>query len=184
MDVWDVCSIIFIIIMFVAFGKILPKIIDGFLFTGRYEFSRIPCFIAFISLVAAVYTNSNSKHSVMHKILQLKDWFAGLENKWWLAVIAMIIIAIIFIIVGDSCLSLVPTIMGSILLVSALMLLECCIHIQIEENNIKTMLAGQGLDSTVIELYAGNMSVLKIANLVDKTPREIYDILKDNDIYK
>ena len=46
------------------------------------------------------------------------------------------------------------------------------------------MLAEQGLDDTVIELYAGNTSVLRIANLVDKMPREIYDILKDNDIYK
>lgn len=184
MDIWDVCSIIFIIIMFVAFGKILPKIIDGFLFTGRYELSRIPCFIAFISLVAVVYTNSNSKHSVMRKMLQLKDWFLGLENKWWLAVIAMIIIAIIFIVVGDSCLSLVTIIIGGILLLSSLMFLLHGVSIQSEESKVKTMLAGQGLDDTVIELYAGNISVLKIANLVDKTPREIYRILKDNEIYK
>ena len=35
----------------------------------------------------------------------------------------------------------------------------------------------------VIELYAGDVSVLKIAELTDKTPREIYKILRDNDIY-
>lgn len=106
MDVLDLCSIIFTIIMIVAVSKIMPAIIDGFLFTGRYKISELPCFIATISLASALYANYNSKHSILsycaHKVLQFKDWFAIPKNKLFLILLVIVVITMIVIISSDS----------------------------------------------------------------------------------
>ena len=48
---------------------------------------------------------------------------------------------------------------------------------------IESLVKEKCLGNVVIELYAGDVSVLKIAKLTDKTSKEIYKILRDNNIY-
>ena len=58
-----------------------------------------------------------------------------------------------------------------------------CSVIKNDSTQIESLVEEKGLDNAVIELYAGDVSVLKIAKLTNKTPREIYKILQNNDIY-
>ena len=92
--------------MIVALSKIVPALIDGFLFTGRYEISKTPCFIIAISLASALYANYNSKYSILsyctHRVLQFKDWFTILKNKLFLILLVIVVIAMIVMIISDS----------------------------------------------------------------------------------
>ena len=186
MDVWDLCSIIFTIIMLVAVSKIMPAIIDGFLFTGRYKISKLPCFIATISLAAALYANYNSKHSILlycaHKMLQFKDWFAIPKNKMFLILLVIVAVAMTVMIISDSIVVQIAAVFSIVIYLCITMTIMCSI-IKNDNTQLESLVKEKGLDNAVIELYAGDVSVLKIAELTDKTPREIYKILRDNDIY-
>ena len=124
MNMWDIYSIIFMVIIVGIISKNLRKIIDGFLFTGRYEIGKIDYLLIFISFIAIIYTNSNSEHSVLAycytKILQFKDWLLHLDNKLWIAVIVTFLIAEIVSIIGRSSLSLIPTTLSLLLMMLTL----------------------------------------------------------------
>ena len=186
MDVWDLCSIIFTIIMIAAFSKIVLALVDGFLFAGRYEISKTPCFIIATSLASALYANYNSKYSILaycaHKVLQFKDWFAIPKNKLFLILLVIVVITMIVIISSDSIAAQMAAMFSIVIYLCVAMTVMCSI-IKNDSAQIESLVEEKGLDNAVIELYAGDVSVLKIAELTDKTPKEIYKILRDNDIY-
>lgn len=174
MDVWDLCSIIFTIIMIAAFSKIVLALVDGFLFAGRYEISKTPCFIIAISLASALYANYNSKYSILaycaHKVLQFKDWFAIPKNKLFLILLVIVVITTIVIISSDSIAAQMAAMFSIVIYLCIAMTVMCSI-IKNDSAQIESLVEEKGLDNAVIELYAGDVSVLKIAKLTDKTQR-------------
>lgn len=172
--------------MIAAFSKIVLALVDGFLFAGRYEISKTPCFIIAISLASALYANYNSKHSILsycaHKVLQFKDWFAIPKNKMFLILLVIAAVAVTVIIISDSIVVQMAAIFSIVMYLCITMTIMCSI-IKNDNTQLEPLVKEKGLDNAVIELYAGDVSVLKIAELTDKTPKEIYKILRDNDIY-
>ena len=73
--------------------------------------------------------------------------------------------------------------MFSVTLYLCIAMTVMCSIIKNDSAQVESLVEEKGLDNAVIELYAGDVSVLKIAKLTDKTPREIYKILHNNDIY-
>lgn len=152
----------------------------------KFLISKTPCFIIAISLASALYANYNSKYSILaycaHKVLQFKDWFAIPKNKLFLILLVTVVIAMIVIIISDSIAVQMAALFGIVIYLCITMTVMCSI-IKNDSAQIESLVEEKGLDNAVIELYAGDVSVLKIAKLTDKTPREIYKILQNNDIY-
>ena len=91
-------------------------------------------------------------------------------------------VAVTAIIISDSIVVQIAAVFSIVMYLCIAMTVMCSI-IKNDSAQIESLVEEKGLDNAVIELYAGDVSVLKIAELTDKTPKEIYKILRDNDIY-
>lgn len=118
----------------------------------------------------------------MRTVLQFKDWFAIPKNKLFLILLVIVVITTIVIISSDSIAAQMAAMFSIVIYLCIAMTVMCSI-IKNDSAQIESLVEEKGLDNAVIELYAGDVSVLKIAKLTDKTPREIYKILRDNNIY-
>ena len=115
-------------------------------------------------------------------MLQFKDWFAIPKNKMFLILLVIVAVAMTVMIISDSIVVQIAAVFSIVMYLCITMTIMCSI-IKNDNTQLESLVKEKGLDNAVIELYAGDVSVLKIAELTDKTPKEIYKILRDNDIY-
>ena len=118
----------------------------------------------------------------MRTVLQFKDWFAIQKNKMFLILLVIAAVAVTVIIISDSIAAQMAAMLSIVIYLCIAMTVMCSI-IKNDNTQLESLVKEKGLDNAVIELYAGDVSVLKIAELTDKTPREIYKILRDSNIY-
>ena len=98
----------------------------------------------------------------------------------WLLVIVIFIAILAFLTLKDDneFLAGLSAVIAFIALIAILFIIDG----NNERNMIKKKINEQGLDTVVIDLYASDLNVKKIAGKVDLTTKEGYKILRDNDI--
>lgn len=64
----------------------------------------------------------------------------------------------------------------------AVMLLILVGFVKLDKGRLNKSVEQNGLENVVIDLYASDVTVKKIAESLDLTSKEVYKILKDNDI--
>ena len=98
----------------------------------------------------------------------------------WLLVIVIFIAILAFLTLKDvnEFLAWISAVIAFIALMTILVIIDG----NNERNTIKKKIAEQGLDTVVIDLYANDLNVKKISDKVNLTPKEVYQILRDNDI--
>lgn len=98
----------------------------------------------------------------------------------WLLVIVIFIAILAFLTLKDDneFLAGLSAVIAFVALIAILFIIDG----NNERNMIKKKINEQGLDTVVIDLYANDLNVKKIADKVDLTTKEVYKILRDNDI--
>ena len=102
-------------------------------------------------------------------------------NLYWIGIGALLIIAFLVaylaIIVANS-----ATSMLQVIPFIAVILLILVGFMKLDKGRLNKLVKQDGLENVVIDLYAYDINVKKIADKVGLTSKEVYKILKDNDI--
>lgn len=102
-------------------------------------------------------------------------------NLYWIDIGALLIIAFLVaylaIIVANSATSVLQVIPFI-----AVILLILVGFMKLDKGRLNKSVEQNGLENVVIDLYASDVTVKKIAESLDLTSKEVYKILKDNDI--
>lgn len=102
-------------------------------------------------------------------------------NLYWIGIGALLIIAFLVaylaIIVANSATSVLQVIPFI-----AIILLILFGSLKLDKSRLNELVKQDGLENVVIDLYAEGQHVKDIADSLDLTSKEVYKILKDNDI--
>ena len=98
----------------------------------------------------------------------------------WLLAIGVFIAMLAFLVLKDS--NEIAAGLAAFIAFIMLMAIFLISSDNSEKAAIKKKINEQGLDTVVIDLYASDLNVKKIADKVDLTTKEVYKILRDNDI--
>lgn len=98
----------------------------------------------------------------------------------WLLAIGVFIAVLAFLVLKDFS----DDLAALVLFIAAIMLVAIiCISLDNREKTaMKKDIENKGIENVVIDLYASDITVKKIADKVGLTSKEVYKILKDNDI--